>query len=170
MRKSKTLSHTSTADNQRAEPTERKLFLIRCLWLLSAPVLVALTCYFLSLQVLLVQTICTGDNCSFYQPNPSTLHGLEQLGLSLNAVTVIIVSIIGACSLTWFVIAVIIAWKNFSNWYALSVSLLALIQMAMAARPPRPALLPGSIMAMDHHSHSDCTQRHDLRHRGEPVP
>src|SRR5260221_12025542 len=49
---------------------------------------------------------------------------------------VIIVSIIGACALSWFVIAVIIAWKNFSNWYALSVSLLALIQTAMAARPP----------------------------------
>ena len=136
MSKSTTLSHTSTADNQRAEPTERKLFLMRCLWLLSAPVLVALTCYFLSLQVRLVQTVCTGDNCSYFQPNPSTLHDLEQLGLSLNAVTVIIVSIIGACSLTWFVIAVIIAWKNFSNWYALSVSLLALVQMAMAARPP----------------------------------
>jgi hypothetical protein len=134
--KSTTLSQTSTADNQHAEPTARKLFLLRCLWLLSAPVLIALTCYFLSLQVSLVQTVCTGDNCSISQPNPGTLLDLEQLGLSLNAVTVIIVSIIGACALTWFVIAVIIARKNFSNWFALSVSLLALIQMAMAARPP----------------------------------
>jgi hypothetical protein len=134
--KSTTLSHTSTADNQRAEQTARKLFLLRCLWLLSAPVLIALTCFFLSLQVSLVQTVCTGDNCSISQPNPGTLHDLEQLGLSLNAVTVIIVSIIGACALTWFVIAVIIARKNFSNWFALSVSFLALIQMAMAARPP----------------------------------
>ena len=136
MSKSTTLPQTSTMDDQRAEPPARQLFLVRCLWLLSAPVLIALTCFFLPLQVSLVQTVCTGDNCSFYQPNPGTLHDLAQLGLSLNAATVIIVSIIGACALTWFVIAVIIAWKNFSNWFALSVSLLALIQTAMAARPP----------------------------------
>ncbi len=136
MSKSTTLPQASTMDDQLAEPTTRKLFLVRCLWLLSAPVLIALTCFFLPLQVSLVQTVCTGNNCSFYQPNPGTLHDLEQLGLSLNAATVIIVSIIGACALTWFVIAVIIARKNFSNWFALSVSLLALIQTAMAARPP----------------------------------
>ena len=136
MSKSTTLPQSSTMDDQRAEPPARQLFLVRCLWLLSAPVLLALTCFFLPLQVSLVQTVCTGDNCSSYQPNPGTLHNLAQLGLSLNAATVIIVSIIGACALTWFVIAVIIAWKNFSNWFALSVSLLALIQTAMAARPP----------------------------------
>jgi hypothetical protein len=136
MSKSTTLPQTSTVDDQRAEPPARQLFLVRCLWLLSAPVLIALTCFFLPLQVSLVQTVCTSDNCSSFQPNPGTLHDLEQLGLSLNAATVIIVSIIGACALTWFVIAVIIARKNFSNWFALSVSLLALIQMAMAARPP----------------------------------
>ncbi len=136
MSKSTTLPQTSTMDDQRAQPPARQLFLVRCLWLLSAPVLLALTCFFLPLQVSLAQTVCTGDNCSSYQPNPGTLHNLQQLGLSLNAATVIIVSIIGACTLTWFVIAVIIAWKNFSNWFALSVSLLALIQTAMAARPP----------------------------------
>jgi len=136
MNKSTTLPQTSTMDDQRAQPAARQLFLVRCLWLLSAPVLIALTCFFLPLQVSLVQTVCTSDNCPFYQPNPGTLHNLEQLGLSLNAATVMIVSIIGACTLTWFVIAVIIAWKNFSNWFALSVSLLALIQTAMAARPP----------------------------------
>ncbi len=136
MNKSTTLPQTSTMYDQRAQPAARQLFLVRCLWLLSAPVLIALTCFFLPLQVSLVQTVCTSDNCSFFQPNPGTLHDLEQLGLSLNAATVIIVSIIGACALTWFVIAVIIAWKNFSNWFALSVSLLALIQTAMAARPP----------------------------------
>jgi hypothetical protein len=136
MSKSTTLPQSSSMDDQGVKPDSRQLFLVRCLWLLSAPVLIALTCFFLPLQVSLVQAVCTSDNCSFYQPNPGTLHDLEQVGLSLNAATVIIVSIIGACTLTWFVIAVIIAWKNFSNWFALSVSLLALIQTAMAARPP----------------------------------
>jgi hypothetical protein len=136
MSKSTTMLQNSTMDDQRAEPATRQLFLVRCLWLLSAPVLIALTCFFLPLQFSLMQTVCTGANCSFFQPNPGTLDDLEQLGLSLNAAMAIIVSIIGACALTWFVIAVIIAWKNFSNWFALSVSLLALIQTAMAARPP----------------------------------
>ena len=123
-------------DDTGMESATWHLFLVRCLWLLGAPVLIALTCFFLPLQVHLAHTVCTHDPCSFYQPNPGTLRDLAKLGLSLDAATVLIVSLIGMCALTWFVIAVLIAWKNFSNWFALSVSLLALLQTAMAARPP----------------------------------
>jgi hypothetical protein len=130
------LRKTSTMDDQRIQRATWLLVFVRWLWLLAAPLCLALTCYFLPLQVSLAETVCSGAQCSQLQPNPGTLQELTRLGISLNMVTIIIVAVIGACALTWLIIAAIIAWKNFSNWYALSVSLLGLSQMAMAARPP----------------------------------
>lgn len=128
--------HHKIAKDLLTTTVDKQLFFVRCLWLIFAPVLIALTCFFFPLQLQLLQTVCSGNNCSSYQPTPATLHDLAALGLSLRGATIIILSVIGLCALTWLAVALILAWKNFSKWFALSVSLLALVQTAMAARPP----------------------------------
>jgi len=64
------------------------------------------------------------------------LQALQRLGLSLDGYVWISVVLLGASALIWWAVAAIIAWKNFSHWFALSVSLLAALQATMDTRPP----------------------------------
>jgi hypothetical protein len=64
------------------------------------------------------------------------LQTLQRLGLSLDGYVWISVVLLGASALIWWAVAAIIAWKNFSHWFALSVSLLAALQATMDTRPP----------------------------------
>jgi hypothetical protein len=120
-----TSSHTSEA-----APSDRLLICVRILWSLLIPSLVALSCFFFPRYLELMSTVCHANiaTCSAFQPNMHTLQALHAVGLSLDGYVWISVVLMGASALVWWLVAAIIAWKNFNHWFALSVSLLAALR------------------------------------------
>ncbi|GHO92041.1 hypothetical protein KSF_020890 [Reticulibacter mediterranei] len=121
-----------------AAPSDRLLVCVRILWSLLIPSLVALSCFFFPRYLELMSTICHGSaaTCSAFQPNMHTLQALHAIGLTLDRYVWISAVLMVASALVWWLVAAIIAWKNFNHWFALSVSLLAALQATMDTRPP----------------------------------
>ena len=126
-------SHTSEAAS-----SSWLLICVRILWSLLIPSLVALSCFFFPRYLELMSTVCHESvaTCSAFQPNMGTLQALYAIGLSLDGYVWISAVLMGASALVWWLVAAIIAWKNFNHWFALSVSLLAALQATMDTRPP----------------------------------
>jgi hypothetical protein len=112
------------------------LTLVRFVWVIFVPLLVGLACIYFSMYIQMTQTICDGSACLSSQPNSGTVQALSKLGLSLQGFVWLVAILLVVSAIPWLVVAIIIGWKNFHNWFALSVSILGATQAAMDARPP----------------------------------
>ncbi|SRR5579884_2237795 len=121
-----------------SHPSQRGLLtFVRIVWSLLVPSFLVLSSFFFPRYIELMQTVCTtGSNCSSYQPQLHTVQALQRLGLSLESYVWISATLLVISALIWWAVAAILAWKNFSHWFALSVSLLAALQATMDTRPP----------------------------------
>jgi hypothetical protein len=115
---------------------QRLLAFVRIVWSLLVPSLLVLSGFFFPRYLTLMHTLCTTSACSDFQPRPYTLQALHSLGLSLDGYVWLSGTLLAISALIWWAVAAIIAWKNFSHWFALSVSLLAALQATMDTRPP----------------------------------
>ncbi|HEV2239372.1 MAG TPA: hypothetical protein VGR57_22140, partial [Ktedonobacterales bacterium] len=70
-----------------------------------------------------LQRVCTGSLCAYGQLRPEAVRSLQALNLSLGGYAVLRVSLSVAVTLTWFVVAAVLAWRRSDDWLALLVAL-----------------------------------------------
>ena len=106
------------------------LVLMRCLWIVC--VLGTFFIYIMSVPVYATQlhTLCRAAACAAGQLNPEAAQILHSLGISVTFYATLWVIVEAIWALVWFVVAGVLAWRKSTDWMALLIALMLIMQGA----------------------------------------
>ncbi len=106
------------------------LVFVRCLWIVC--VLGTFFIYIMSTPVYATQlhTLCRAAACAVGQLNPEAAQILHSLGISVTFYAALWVIVEAIWALVWFVVAGVLAWRKSTDWMALLIALMFIMQGA----------------------------------------
>jgi hypothetical protein len=101
----------------------RRLILARVVCVAVVSLLVVSFLAMLPAYYTLLQTVCTGAACAFWQPTPGWALTMQKLGFSVSTYATIILALALAVAIVCFAVSTVIFWRKSDNWMALLVAL-----------------------------------------------
>ena len=115
-------SHSSPpADDKRLQG--RRLALVRIAWGATALIGVGTFATRLPAHYAALQRVCASPVCAYGQLTPQAARSFETLGLSLGTYAILRAGLTFTVALTFFVIAIVLAWRKTNDWVTLLLAL-----------------------------------------------